>query len=164
MSDIEIVKGYIPGSIGRVVALHGTYYHKHWGFGSFFETRVATELTEFIGRYDEKRDGFWTVSLKDHVEGSITIDGVRAEDEGAHLRWFIMSDAWRGKGIGNRLINTAIEFCRSKDYKRVYLWSFDGLNAAKHLYQKAGFQLVQQHRGTHWGIEVTEQLFELWLK
>jgi len=164
MSGIEIVKDYIPGSISRVVELHGTYYHEHWGFGSFFETRVATELTEFIGRYDEKRDGFWTASLEGRVEGSITIDGVHAEGEGVHLRWFIMSDAWRGKGIGNRLINTAIDFCRSKDYKRVYLWSFDGLSAARHLYQKAGFQLIEQHRGTQWGIEVSEQRFELWLK
>jgi len=164
MSGIEIVRGYIPGSIGRVVELHGTYYHEHWGFGSFFEARVATELTEFIGRYDEKRDGFWTASLEGRIEGSITIDGIHAEGEGVHLRWFIMSDAWRGKGIGNRFINTAIDFCRSKGYKRVYLWSFDGLSAARHLYQKTGFQLVEQHRGTQWGIEVNEQRFELWLK
>lgn len=164
MSGIEIVRGYIPGSIGRVVELHSTYYHDHWGFGSFFEARVATEFTEFIERYDEKRDGFWTASLEGRVEGSITIDGVHAEGEGAHLRWFIMSDAWRGKGIGNRLINAAIDFCRSKDYKRVYLWSFDSLSAAGHLYQKTGFQLIEQHRGTQWGIEVNEQRFELWLK
>lgn len=164
MSGIEIARGYIPGSIGRVAELHGTYYHEHWGFGSFFEARVTTELTEFIGRYDEKRDGFWTASQEGRVEGSITIDGIHAEGEGAHLRWFIMSDAWRGKGIGNRLISTAIDFCRSKGYKRVYLWSFDGLSAARHLYQKTGFQLVEQHRGTQWGMEVNEQRFELWLK
>ena len=164
MSGIEIARGYIPGSIGRVIELHGTYYHEHWGFGSFFEARVATELTEFIGRYDEKRDGFWTASLEGRVEGSITIDGIHPEGEGVHLRWFIMSDAWRGKGIGNQLINTAIDFCRNKGYQRVYLWSFDGLSAARHLYQKTGFQLVEQHRGTQWGIEVNEQRFELWLK
>jgi len=164
MSGIEIARGYIPGSIGRVVELHGIYYHEHWGFGSFFEAKVAIELTEFIRRYDEKRDGFWTVSLGGCVEGSITIDGIHAEGEGAHLRWFIMSDTWRGKGIGKQLINTAIDFCRNKGYKRVYLWSFDGLSAARHLYHKTGFQLVEQHRGTQWGTEVDEQRFELRLK
>jgi hypothetical protein len=46
MSDVEIVKGYIPGSIGRVAELHGTYYHKHWGFSLFFEAKVATELSD----------------------------------------------------------------------------------------------------------------------
>jgi len=60
MSNVEIVKGYIPGSIGRVAELHGTYYHEHWDFSLFFEAKVATELSEFLGRYDEKRDAFWT--------------------------------------------------------------------------------------------------------
>jgi GNAT superfamily N-acetyltransferase len=164
MSDVEIVRGYVPGSIGRVAELHGTYYHDHWGFGLFFEVKVATELSAFFGRYDEERDGFWTALLGGRVEGSITIDGIHAESEGAHLRWFIMSDALRGRGLGNRLINVAIDFCRNKGYKRVYLWSFEGLDAARHLYDKFGLRVVEQHRGTQWGIEVNEQRFELQLE
>jgi RimJ/RimL family protein N-acetyltransferase len=164
MSDIEIVRGYIPGSIGRVAELHGTYYHKHWGFGPFFEAKVATELSAFIGRYNDSRDGFWTVSLDGRVEGSITIDGIHAEEKGAHLRWFIVSDAAGGRGVGNRLIHTAIDFCRIKGYNLVYLWTFEGLEAARHLYEKVGFELVDQHRGTQWGTEVNEQRFELRLK
>ncbi len=163
MSNVKIAKGYIPGSIGRVAELHGTYYHAHWGFGRFFEAKVATELSEFLSRYDEKRDGFWTALLKDRVEGSLTIDGTHLAGKGAHLRWFIMSDTLRGKGIGNRLINTAVDFCNDQGYKRVYLWTFEGLHAAKHLYEKAGFKLVEQNRGIQWGAEVNEQRFELQL-
>jgi hypothetical protein len=59
----------MPGAIGRVVELHGAYYHAHWGFGAFFEAKVAGELAEFIGRYDEKRDGFWTATAGGRVEG-----------------------------------------------------------------------------------------------
>lgn len=161
MPDIEIARGYIPGAIGRVAELHGTYYHEQWGFGLSFEAKVATELVEFLGRYDETRDGFWIASLERCAEGSITIDGLHAEDEGAHLRWFIMSDVLRGRGVGNRLITTAIDFCRSKGYKRVYLWTFEGLSAARHLYEKTGFKLVEQRRGTQWGTTVNEQRFEL---
>ncbi len=161
MPNVEIVKGYIPGSIGRVAELHGTYYHEHWNFTVFFEAKVATELSEFLTRYDEKRDGFWTASLKGRVKGSITIDGIHAEKEGAHLRWFIVSDVLRGRGIGNQLINKALEFCKNKRYKQVYLWTFDGLNAARHLYEKSGFKLVEEHRGIQWGKEVNEQRFEL---
>jgi GNAT superfamily N-acetyltransferase len=160
MSGIRITKGYMPGSLGRVAELHGTYYNNHWGFGLFFEAKVATELSEFLVRYDESRDGFWTASVDDRVEGSITIDGIHAESEGAHLRWFIMSDALRGKGAGNRLIDTALAFCRSKGYKTIYLWTFEGLNPARHLYEKAGFRLAEEHRGTQWGNEVKEQRFE----
>ncbi len=44
MPDIELVRGYVPGAIGRVAELHGTYYHAHWGFGLFFEAKVATRI------------------------------------------------------------------------------------------------------------------------
>lgn len=159
MPDIQIVRGYLPGSLGRVAELHGTYYHQHWGFGLFFEAKVATELAAFLGRYDEQRDGFWTASVNGHIEGSITIDGVHAETEGAHLRWFIVSDELRGKGAGNQLMNTAMDFCRSRGYRRVYLWTFEGLNPARHLYEKNGFRLVEQHKGSQWGREVNEQRF-----
>ncbi len=162
MSDVEITKGYIPGAIGRVAELNGTYYHKHWGFGLIFEAMCATDLSEFLKRYDETRDGFWTALLDGRIEGHITIDGTHSE-EGAHLRYFIVSDVLRGKGIGSRLINTAMDFCRDKGHKRVYLWTFEGLWAARHLYEKAGFKLAQQRRGTQWGVEVNEQRFELFL-
>ena len=119
MSDVEIAKGYIPGSIGRVAELHGTYYQAQWGFGLLFEAKVATELAEFLARYDAQRDGFWTAALEGRVEGSIAIDGSHAADQGAHLRWFILSTTLRGMGVGNRLINAAIDFCRSQGYPRV---------------------------------------------
>lgn len=161
MQEAQIISGYLPGSLGRVAELHGTYYYKNWGFGLFFEAKVATELGAFLSRYDEKRDGFWTASVGDRIEGSITIDGVRAAAEGAHLRWFIMSDKVRGQGIGNQLMNTAMDFCRSRGYPRVYLWTFEGLDAARHLYEKNGFRLVEEHKGSQWGREVNEQRFEL---
>ena len=160
MSGIKITRGHIPGSIGRVVELHGIYYNTHWGFGPFFESKVAAELAEFIGRYDKNRDGFWTASLEGRVEGSITIDGIHNTGKGAHLRWFIVSDALRGKGIGNRLIHSAVEFCRNKSYKRIYLWTFEGLNPARYLYEKHGFKLIEQRSGMQWGTEVIEQQFE----
>jgi GNAT superfamily N-acetyltransferase len=161
MPDVEIIMGYGAGSIGRVAELHGTHYQQHWGFGVFFEAKVATELAAFLCRYDQRRDGFWTASVGGRIEGSITIDGSHADAEGAHLRWFIVSDVLRGRGVGNQLMETAIDFCRGCGYRRVYLWTFEGLNAARHLYEKNGFRLVEQKPGTQWGKEVNEQRFEL---
>ncbi len=163
MGTIEIHKGYVPGSVGRVVELHGTYYHAHWGFGPFFETKVAKDLSEFITRYDETRDGFWLGLESGRVEGAIAIDGIKASDAGAHLRWFIVSDSVRGSGLGRRLIEAALRFCREKAYGKVYLWTFEGLHAARHLYEATGFELVEEHKGKQWGTEVTEQRFELQL-
>jgi GNAT superfamily N-acetyltransferase len=164
MSDVQIIRGYVPGSIGRVAELHGTYYHEHWGFGLFFEAKVATELAAFLGRYDEQKDGFWIALAKGRIEGSITIDGANSATDGAHLRWFILSNGLRGQGFGNQLISEAVGFCRSRGYGRVYLWTFEGLGAARHLYEKNGFRLVEQHEGSQWGRKVNEQRFELELQ
>jgi GNAT superfamily N-acetyltransferase len=161
MEGVEISKGYVPGSIGRVVELHAMYYAEHWGFRPFFEAKVAAEIAEFIGRYDDSRDGFWISSNAGRIEGSITIDGLRAREDGAHLRWFIVSDRLRGTGVGSRLIRAAVGFCRDRAYRRVYLWTFEGLDAARHLYEREGFRLAEESRGVQWGTEVNEQRFEL---
>ena len=160
MSDVELF-GYIPGAIGRIAELHAIYYHQKWGFGKFFEAKVASELSEFINRFNQAQDGFWTVCLNDQVEGSITIDGIKAESEGAHLRWFILSSKLRGRGFGNKLIEEAIRFCKKRQYRRVYLWTFEGLDAARHLYEKFGFSLVYEQEGRQWGTKVDEQKFIL---
>jgi len=158
-----ILTGYLPGAIGRIVELHANYYHLDWGFGLFFEARVAREMSEFLSRFNETRDGLWIVSFNDRIEGGIAIDGIKARTDGAHLRWFILSQEVRGRGFGHRLMEEAISFCRKKDYRKVYLETFEGLHAARHLYEKFGFRLMQQAEGTQWGKGVTEQKFELLL-
>ena len=62
------------------------------------------------------------------------------------------------------MLKAAIDFCRNQDYRQVYLWTFEGLDAARHLYEKAGFKLVEQKRAAQWGLEVNEQRFELQLR
>ena len=160
MSEVRL-SGYIPGAIGRIAELHGTYYSKHWGFHLFFESKVAIELSEFLRRFNESRDGFWIARIVQKIVGSIAIDGIRQESEGAHLRWFIMAPESQGHGIGKKLLNEAIGFCRRKKYGRIYLWTFAGLDPARHLYEKFGFKLCEEHEGEQWGKAMTEQKFEL---
>jgi len=157
--QIEI-GGYCPGAIGRVAEMHAAYYHRHWGFGLFFEAKVATELAEFLGRFAEERDGFWTVRSGNRVEGSIAIDGLKAETEGAHLRWFIVSPEIQGGGWGRRLMSEAVAFCDRRAYRRIFLWTFAGLDAARYLYEMFGFHLVSEAEGERWGARVVEQRFE----
>lgn len=158
---IQISKGYQPGCIGRITELHSTYYNRHSGFGLYFEAKVARELAEFMQAYDERRDGIWLATIDGAIEGSIAIDGAHAAEDGAHLRWFIVSDRMRGSGCGNALLQAAVNHCLSQGFPRTSLRTFDGLTAARHLYEKYGFRLVNEQRGVSWGAEVSEQCFEL---
>ena len=160
MDGISIA-GYVPGAIGRVAELHAAYYSKSWNFGLYFEAKVASELSEFLRRFDPATDAFWPARRGGRVEGSIAIDGARASAEGAHLRWFILSDALRGQGIGNRLMREAVDFCRQNAYAQVYLWTFRGLESARHVYEKFGFRLAEELEGEQWGKRVLEQRYVL---
>ncbi|MFH1351407.1 MAG: GNAT family N-acetyltransferase [Pseudomonadota bacterium] len=160
MNQINIT-GYVPGAIGRITELHATYYHEHSGFGLFFESKVATEMSEFLICFNKERDGFWVAIVNGEIVGSIAIDGIKWESMGVHLRWFIVAPGYQGQGIGNALIQDAVNFCKNAKFKRVYLWTFKGLDPARHLYEKYGFELAEEHEGAQWGIMVKEQMFEL---
>ena len=158
------ISEYIPGSIGKITELHATYYSIHWNFGLFFERKVAIELSEFLGRFNAHRDGFWIANIDGNGIGSITIDGIHSEGEGAHLRWFIVSQEHQGLGIGKILFQKGIEFCEKCNFKRIYLWTFSGLNVARHLYESYGFKLCKEQVNNQWGVSVKEQMFELILR
>jgi GNAT superfamily N-acetyltransferase len=159
--------GYLPGCIGRITQLHAAYYTAQAGFGLDFEAQVATGLAAFCTRFDPQRDGLWLAIDDGEIQGSIAIDGansgahgsVNGRDEGAHLRWFIVAEPLRGTGAGKRLLQAALQFCAERGHRRISLWTFDQLHAARHLYEQHGFTLAQAQRGRQWGTEVTEQLF-----
>ncbi len=161
-ASIVIEEGYSPGCVGRIVELHGRYYAEHQGFGSYFERKVARELGEFCSRYEAGCDGLWVARRDGVVEGAIAIDGRDADC--ARLRWFIVSDALRGTGVGTRLIQAAIEFCRAGRFPEVRLATFSTLKAARHLYEKLGFKCISAEPGTHWGKEVMEECYVLDLR
>lgn len=151
----------MPGAIGRITELHATYYSQNWNFGLYFEAKVATGLSEFLNRFDPERDGFWLATIDGEIIGSIAIDGIKTDNDGAHLRWFIVLPQLADQGIGTLLLREALEFCRKLSYRRVYLWTFQGLDPARHLYEKYGFKICKEHKDTQWGVAVLEQMFEL---
>ena len=163
MGEVKIVSGHRPGSIGRITELHAAYYREHWGFGLYFEQKVATELSEFLGRFDASRDGFWLATLEDRIVGSIALDGIHGDSEGAHLRWFIVEDEHQGRSVGKTLLRKAVEFAGERAFSRVFLWTFAGLDSARHLYESCGFTLCREHWDDQWGVTVNEQMYELLL-
>jgi len=162
VTNIEFkITGYVPGAIGRITELHASYYKKHWDFDLFFESKVAMELSEFLNRFNPAHDGFWLVMIGEKIVGGTAIDGKEAKTRGARLRWFIVDPGYQGRGVGQRLLGEAVAFCRTANIHRIYLHSFAGLDAARHLYEQFGFVLREEKQDETWGKTVTEQAFEL---
>jgi uncharacterized protein YhfF/GNAT superfamily N-acetyltransferase len=154
----RIVPGYLPGAVGAIAAMHARFYAREHGFGVFFEGKVATDCAEFCTRFDPARDGLWLLADGGRIMGAIATDG--SGPAGAHLRWFIVDDAMRGRGFGQRMIGAALDFCRRAGHRGVHLSTFAGLDAARALYERQGFRLIAEADGETWGARVREQRFE----
>lgn len=161
MAVVQSIEGYRPGLIASVIALHMAYYAPRWGFGASFESKLAREMGEFHSRYDPHRDLFLTAADEDdEIIGSITVDGIAAASEGAHLRWFIVNESMAGRGIGGDLMGNCTRFLQEKGYWRAYLTTFRGLDAARSLYERHGFVLADEQPVDPWSGDVGLQRFE----
>jgi GNAT superfamily N-acetyltransferase len=160
LGGLELV-GYYPGVVGKITEIHATYYYENWGFDVSFETQVGTELSAFIRDFDANRDGFWVARMDGEFAGAVAIDGREIDEEGARLRWFIVPPEFQGRGVGDTLIKRAVNFCRKAKIRKVYLWTFEGLDEARSLYEREGFRLSQEHDVYQWGQDIREQKYEL---
>lgn len=156
----RVHEGFVPGCIGRITELHATTYAGLAGFGRGFEALVARDLAAFADAFEPGRDGLWLgLDGAAQVQGSVAIAGPHVPGAAAHLRWFITADAVRGQGLGRALLAQALAFCDARGHAEVALWTFAGLDAARHLYESQGFRLAEQAEGRRWGGPVTEQRF-----
>jgi GNAT superfamily N-acetyltransferase len=159
---IELREGYVPGAIGRIAELHGTYYSKVWGSGAAFEMLVARELSEFIERYDATSDLLLTAHIDHTMIGGLAMLG-RNDEPGARLRWFIVDPKFHGRGAGKALLDRALKWARERRFPRVFLWTVEDLPASRGLYEKVGFQVTHTHAGTDYSLPQHHVRMELTL-
>ncbi|HYB84404.1 MAG TPA: GNAT family N-acetyltransferase, partial [archaeon] len=82
----------------------------------------------------------------------------------AKLRWFLVEREARGRGLGSKLLATALKFCQRAGYRGVFLWTVSDLDAARRLYERAGFKLARETGGCAWAPSAREQCWELRLR
>ena len=147
------------GDVGAVTRLHGILYAAEYGYDTTFEAYVAGGLADFVESFRPKRERIWLVEAADRLIGSVAIVGRSATV--AQLRWLLVDPGFRGRGIGGRLLTSALRFCRSRRYRRVFLWTTDELKEAGRLYARFGFRKTEEKTHTIWGKRVTEQRYDL---
>ncbi len=153
--------GLFPGDLGYLTYLHGKIYGDEYGFDTTFEPYVARPLSDFSLAEDRSRQCIWIVELNMRIVGSIAI--VDAGNNEAQLRWLMLTKETRGKGLGGELMGRALDFCREKGFRRVFLWTIDALEAARALYLKNRFDVTEEKRHIIWGVDVNEQRYDLTL-
>lgn len=160
-SKITFRHEFRPGDAGRLIELHGLLYSQEYGFDHTFEAYVAKPLAEFM-LTQTPRERIWLVDSDGVLMGSVAI--VNHSETEAQLRWFLLHPALRGRGLGNRLMEEAVAFCRESGYERVFLWTVSSLLAAAQVYRKADFRLTEEQTHELWGCRLTEQRYDLVLR
>ena len=120
---------------------------------------MAEIVAQFIQASDPKRERCWIAEREGAVVGSVFL--VRHTDEVAKLRLLYIEPEARGLGIGCRLVDECIRFARQAGYRRVTLWTNDVLIAARTIYQRAGFHLVEEQRHHSFGYDLVGQDWKL---
>jgi len=159
LEDISIRTELKPGDIGHVVLLHGLLYSHEYGYGLGFESYVAAGLHEFYKNYDKEKDRVWVCEYKEEMIGFLLL--MHRENNSAQLRYFIIMPAFRGIGLGKKLMQLFMDFLKQKEYSSCYLWTTSELYTAASIYKRYGFVLTQEGPSTSFDKPLTEQRYDL---
>jgi len=143
------LRAHRPGDIGWIVYRHGVLYAKEYGWAGEFEALVAEIGAKFLREYDAARERCWIAEKDGAPVGSVML--VKASAETAQLRLLLVEPEARGLGIARRLVEECIGFARSCGYRKIMLVTQADLDAAQHIYAKAGFHKLDEPPPGHVG-------------
>jgi DNA-binding MarR family transcriptional regulator/GNAT superfamily N-acetyltransferase len=150
------------GDIGWITHRQGLLYAQEYGWDCTYEALVAEILAAFAKNFDATSENAWVATRNGDIVGSVFL--VRASASAARLRLLYVEPGARGCGLGRQLVQTCIEFARSKGYRTLTLWTNDVLVSARRIYEAAGFELRDEERHRSFGKNLVGQTWELALK
>jgi DNA-binding MarR family transcriptional regulator/ribosomal protein S18 acetylase RimI-like enzyme len=147
------------GDLGWVVHRQGALYWQEYGYDEHFEALVAEIVAKFVQNLDARRERCWIAERHEEIVGSVFL--VKESDEIAKLRLLYVEPSARGLGIGGRLVAECVRFARQAGYEKIVLWTQSELDAARHVYEKAGFRVVEKKEHHSFGKDLTAEVWEL---
>ncbi len=156
-----MLRTHQPGDMGWVIHRHGVLYAEEYGWDERFEALVAQIAAGFIQNFNAKRERCWIAERDGAIVGSVFL--VKKSDRVAKLRLLLVEPSARGLGIGGRLVDECVRFARQAGYRKITLWTQSKLDAARHIYRKAGFRVMKSERHQSFGHKLVGETWELTL-
>lgn len=120
---------------------------------------MARIVADYAGSRDPERENAWIAEVDGRRAGSVfCVDG---GDDVAVLRILLVHPSARGHRLGERLVDTCIDFARQNGYVRMKLWTNDVLVAARKIYLARGFKLVDEQPHRSFGANLIGQNYEM---
>jgi DNA-binding MarR family transcriptional regulator/N-acetylglutamate synthase-like GNAT family acetyltransferase len=154
-----VIRDHRPGDVGWVIQRHGALYAREYGWDAQFEALVAEIGAKFLREFDARRERCWIAEADGKNAGCVFC--VNKGEGVAQLRLLLVEPEARGLGIGARLVDECIAFARRTGYTKIVLWTNDILHAARRIYERAGFRLVEEERHHSFGHDLVGQYWEL---
>lgn len=156
MNEITI-RTYKPGDPSLVCYFQYKLYEKQYHFNGLYEKEMLSGMAEL---YDDLGNSqMWIAELDGQIVGDIAV--IKRGKNSAQLRWFGVDTSLQGQGLGNKLLETAMNFCEQKGYTHLSLGTLDILKPARHLYTKFGFCQTESEPYNEWN-ESRDMYHETW--
>ena len=149
------------GDLGWIVHRQGALYWQEYRYDERFEALCAEIVAKFVQNLDAKRERCWIAEKDEEIVGSVFL--VKESEKTAKLRLLYVEPNARGFGIGARLVAECVRFARQAGYEKIVLWTQSELDAARHVYEKAGFRVVEKKEHHSFGKDLTAEVWELGL-